>query len=105
MIKQGMQIDPSEEELFTEYWQYSTKRVKEIYDRFNQLQHKASVALKDGIMVAEDRVRLEKINVQAKKRCKVATLVIGARFQDNHEKPPTQFIRPEPLSVGVGIEE
>lgn len=70
-------IDPSDEELFREYWNYKTEDVEEIRKRFS------------------------KVRDQAQKRVRVAIKVLEARSRDNHEKPLTQVIRPTPLGINI----
>ena len=79
-VSQGVMIDPSDEELFREYWNYKTEDVEAIRQRFMAVRE------------------------QANKRVHVAIRVLEARSRDNHEKPLTQFIRPAPLVVSMKID-
>ncbi len=79
-VSQGVIIDPSDEELFREYWNYKTEEVDAIRKRF--------------MLVRE----------QAQKRIRVAIRVLEARSKDNHEKPLTQFIRPAPLVISMKVD-
>ena len=80
-VSQGVVIDPSDEELFREYWNYKTAEVETIRKRF---------------LLVRD---------QANKRIRVAIRVLQARSHDNHEKPLAQVIRPAPLRVSMRIED
>jgi hypothetical protein len=73
--------EPTDEELYREYWSYDTAKVEGIYNRF--------LSMRD----------------QASKRCRVALQVLTVRANDNHHKPPAQVIRPMPLIVRPKIRD
>ncbi len=43
--------------------------------------------------------RLKRIQEQANKRCRAAMEVLSFRSKDNHQKPPTQIVRPGNLKI------